>query len=103
MGAARQASASSSTPRRAGERVVSGLLTGRAFRFFTAGTATETGSGTDSGTGSTGLCTIGPSVREDMGVTIADVATRAGVSKTTVSRVLNGKGEINENTVLKGL
>ncbi|MGI5195797.1 LacI family DNA-binding transcriptional regulator [Streptomyces sp. CA-288835] len=36
-----------------------------------------------------------------MGVTIADVATRAGVSKTTVSRVLNGKGEINENTVLK--
>ncbi|MFF5184982.1 LacI family DNA-binding transcriptional regulator [Streptomyces sp. NPDC000345] len=36
-----------------------------------------------------------------MGVTIADVAARAGVSKTTVSRVLNGKGEINENTVLK--
>ncbi|MER5449277.1 LacI family DNA-binding transcriptional regulator [Streptomyces sp. NPDC002766] len=36
-----------------------------------------------------------------MGVTIADVASRAGVSKTTVSRVLNGKGEINENTVLK--
>jgi DNA-binding LacI/PurR family transcriptional regulator len=29
------------------------------------------------------------------------VAARAGVSKTTVSRVLNGKGEINENTVLK--
>ncbi|SNX88636.1 LacI family transcriptional regulator [Streptomyces sp. TLI_55] len=36
-----------------------------------------------------------------MGVTIADVAARAGVSKTTVSRVLNGKGEINENTVVK--
>lgn len=36
-----------------------------------------------------------------MGVTIADVASRAGVSKTTVSRVLNGKGEIHENTVLK--
>lgn len=36
-----------------------------------------------------------------MGVTIADVAARAGVSKTTVSRVLNSKGEINENTVLK--
>ncbi|WP_333736394.1 LacI family DNA-binding transcriptional regulator [Streptomyces sp. IBSBF 2806] len=36
-----------------------------------------------------------------MGVTIADVAARAGVSKTTVSRVLNGKGEINENTALK--
>ncbi|WP_200308620.1 LacI family DNA-binding transcriptional regulator [Streptomyces adelaidensis] len=36
-----------------------------------------------------------------MAVTIADVATRAGVSKTTVSRVLNGKGEINETTVLK--
>jgi LacI family transcriptional regulator len=36
-----------------------------------------------------------------MGVTIGDVAARAGVSKTTVSRVLNGKGETNENTVLK--
>ncbi len=36
-----------------------------------------------------------------MGLTIADVAARAGVSKTTVSRVLNSKGEINENTVLK--
>ena len=33
-----------------------------------------------------------------MGVTIADVAARAGVSKTTVSRVLNGKGEIDETT-----
>lgn len=36
-----------------------------------------------------------------MGITIADVAARAGVSKTTVSRVLNDKGEIHENTVLK--
>ncbi|MFD9044470.1 MULTISPECIES: LacI family DNA-binding transcriptional regulator [Streptomyces] len=36
-----------------------------------------------------------------MGITIADVAARAGVSKTTVSRVLNGKGEIHESTVVK--
>ncbi|WP_055523721.1 LacI family DNA-binding transcriptional regulator [Streptomyces graminilatus] len=36
-----------------------------------------------------------------MAVTIADVAARAGVSKTTVSRVLNDKGEINATTVLK--
>ncbi|WP_200215735.1 LacI family DNA-binding transcriptional regulator [Micromonospora coerulea] len=33
-----------------------------------------------------------------MPITIADVATRAGVSKTTVSRVLNGKGEVNGRT-----
>jgi LacI family transcriptional regulator len=31
-------------------------------------------------------------------ITIADVAARAGVSKTTVSRVLNGKGEVDETT-----
>ncbi|WP_460069080.1 LacI family DNA-binding transcriptional regulator [Streptomyces sp. YKOK-I1] len=36
-----------------------------------------------------------------MAITIADVASRAGVSKTTVSRVLNGKGEIQEATVLR--
>ncbi|MFJ4203974.1 LacI family DNA-binding transcriptional regulator [Streptomyces sviceus] len=36
-----------------------------------------------------------------MGATIADVAARAGVSRTTVSRVLNGQGEIHENTVVK--
>ncbi|SEH56703.1 MULTISPECIES: LacI family DNA-binding transcriptional regulator [unclassified Leifsonia] len=34
-----------------------------------------------------------------MGVTISDVASRAGVSKTTVSRVLNGKGELAQSTV----
>ena len=33
-----------------------------------------------------------------MPVTIADVAARAGVSKTTVSRVLNGKGDLHEST-----
>jgi LacI family transcriptional regulator len=31
-------------------------------------------------------------------VTMADVAARAGVSKTTVSRVLNGKGELDPST-----
>jgi LacI family transcriptional regulator len=34
-------------------------------------------------------------------VTIADVAARAGVSKTTVSRVLNGKGELDEATAAR--
>jgi LacI family transcriptional regulator len=33
-----------------------------------------------------------------MPITIADVAARAGVSKTTVSRVLNGKGELDIST-----
>ncbi|HEY1486817.1 MAG TPA: LacI family DNA-binding transcriptional regulator [Micromonosporaceae bacterium] len=33
-----------------------------------------------------------------MPITIADVAARAGVSKTTVSRVLNGKGELDITT-----
>ena len=33
-----------------------------------------------------------------MSITIADVAARAGVSKTTVSRVLNGKGELDLRT-----
>ncbi|MFS8479938.1 MAG: LacI family DNA-binding transcriptional regulator [Micromonosporaceae bacterium] len=33
-----------------------------------------------------------------MRITIADVAARAAVSKTTVSRVLNGKGEVDEKT-----
>ncbi|WP_370949996.1 LacI family DNA-binding transcriptional regulator [Amycolatopsis sp. cg5] len=34
-------------------------------------------------------------------VTIADVAARAGVSKTTVSRVLNGKGELDSATAAR--
>ncbi|MFC4149820.1 LacI family DNA-binding transcriptional regulator [Micromonospora mangrovi] len=33
-----------------------------------------------------------------MPITIADVAVRAGVSKTTVSRVLNGKDEVDRRT-----
>lgn len=33
-----------------------------------------------------------------MQITIADVAAKAGVSKTTVSRVLNGKGELDAST-----
>lgn len=36
-----------------------------------------------------------------MPITIADVAARAGVSKTTVSRVLNGKGEVDEATATR--
>ncbi|WP_213450325.1 LacI family DNA-binding transcriptional regulator [Rhizomonospora bruguierae] len=36
-----------------------------------------------------------------MPITIADVAARAGVSKTTVSRVLNGKGELDESTAAR--
>lgn len=36
-----------------------------------------------------------------MSVTIADVAARAGVSKTTVSRVLNGKGDLHESTAAR--
>jgi LacI family transcriptional regulator len=34
-------------------------------------------------------------------ITIADVAARAGVSKTTVSRVLNGKGELDRETAAR--
>ena len=34
-------------------------------------------------------------------VTIRDVANKAGVSVTTVSRVLNGKDDISEATVQK--
>ena len=36
-----------------------------------------------------------------MPITIADVAARAGVSKTTVSRVLNGKGELDDATAAR--
>lgn len=36
-----------------------------------------------------------------MPITIADVAARARVSKTTVSRVLNGKGELDESTAAR--
>jgi len=36
-----------------------------------------------------------------MPITIADVALRAGVSKTTVSRVLNGKGELEASTAAR--
>lgn len=34
-------------------------------------------------------------------ITIADVAARAGVSKTTVSRVLNGRGELDGETAAR--
>lgn len=36
-----------------------------------------------------------------MAVTIADVAARAGVSKTTVSRVLNGKADLDQLTAAR--
>jgi LacI family transcriptional regulator len=36
-----------------------------------------------------------------MPITITDVAARAGVSKTTVSRVLNGKGELDAATAAR--
>ncbi|MEH0843523.1 LacI family DNA-binding transcriptional regulator [Micromonospora sp. CPCC 205711] len=36
-----------------------------------------------------------------MPITIADVAARAGVSKTTVSRVLNGRGELDGATAAR--
>jgi LacI family transcriptional regulator len=36
-----------------------------------------------------------------MPITIADVAAQAKVSKTTVSRVLNGKGELDESTAAR--
>ncbi len=36
-----------------------------------------------------------------MPITIADVAAQAGVSKTTVSRVLNGKGELDAATAAR--
>ncbi|GAA2029117.1 LacI family DNA-binding transcriptional regulator [Polymorphospora rubra] len=36
-----------------------------------------------------------------MRITIADVAARAGVSKTTVSRVLNGRGELDDDTAAR--
>ena len=36
-----------------------------------------------------------------MRITIADVAARAGVSKTTVSRVLNAKADLDERTAAR--
>ena len=36
-----------------------------------------------------------------MAYTISDVAARAGVSKTTVSRVLNGKGDLHASTAVR--
>lgn len=36
-----------------------------------------------------------------MRITIADVAARAGVSKTTVSRVLNSKGDLDQETAAR--
>lgn len=50
--------------------------------------------GTGSGSG-TGLAQL---LEATIPITIADVAARAGVSKTTVSRVLNGKGELDRST-----
>lgn len=41
----------------------------------------------------------GPADMSDQQITIADVAVRAGVSKSTVSRVLNGRGGLARDTV----
>jgi LacI family transcriptional regulator len=62
--------------------------------LLTAETGTETGSETP---GTPRSNNGGASVP----ITIADVAARAKVSKTTVSRVLNGKGELDESTAAR--
>src|SRR5919199_1328698 len=42
-----------------------------------------------------------PKPRRDMRVTIAEVARRARVSKATVSRVLNNKGDVDASTAIR--
>ena len=56
--------------------------------------------GTASATGSANTFTIHTS-EDRVPITIADVAARARVSKTTVSRVLNGKGELDSSTAAR--
>src|SRR3954452_23453561 len=63
--------------------------------MFTSGTAPETGS-VPTLRRARNIPPGGP-----VPITIADVAARAQVSKTTVSRVLNGKGELDAATAAR--